>query len=70
MEELKKCPFCGEEAELKSNYGYYGYFVTVECEFCGAQTKGFSAGIKNENKEKAFKRAKAAWNRRTQEQNE
>jgi Lar family restriction alleviation protein len=52
MEELKPCPFCGDEAELKycgSNY------YEVDCRGCGGST-----GIQNSKEE-----AVALWNTRT-----
>ena len=70
MSELRKCPFCGGEAEIVTKFGRHGYFVTVECVICGAQTKGFSTGEYNSNGEKAIKRAEFMWNRRMEEQNE
>ena len=54
MEELKRCPFCGEEAhiyhKLPSTFG-------IECDVCGAMTNGFYSDIVE---------AIAAWNRRVE----
>lgn len=51
MEELRKCPFCGGEAETRCAVAYAGY---VECLSCGSHTK--ICYTKSE--------AIAAWNRR------
>ena len=63
MEELRKCPFCGGEADVSesmvSGYGLSGYNYNYEvfCVICGCRTRFFY------NSE--FE-AIAAWNRRTQ----
>ena len=45
MDELKKCPFCGNTAELtfsgKSYNGYAKGFVIVKCTRCGGAGKGY-----------------------------
>lgn len=41
---IKECPFCGGEGVLCSTKGKYGYFVFVQCSFCGAQGKTYSIG--------------------------
>ena len=51
MEELRKCPFCGGEAEMFFDVPYASY---VECLKCGSRTK--ICYTKAE--------AIAAWNRR------
>ena len=64
MAELKPCPFCGGEAELKKymcSLGNDGYYV-VECKICGAKGKAIrNTSFISENDEK---RAIEAWNRR------
>ena len=70
MEELKKCPFCGGEADIYRGYGKYGFFVVAECVLCGARTKCFSSGKDHEYEENAMKNAIFAWNKRTKNQNE
>lgn len=52
MKELKKCPFCGGEAEIA---GYKIFWVI--CKECTAETKGF------DTREEAIE----AWNRRAEE---
>lgn len=43
MNELKPCPFCGGDAELKASSGRYGYFICAVCRVCDAQSKRFKA---------------------------
>lgn len=63
MEKLKKCPFCGGEANviktLCLNNGYKGYFVLHECDMTinTIETSSFPT------EEQAIK----AWNRRVEE---
>ena len=40
MEELKRCPFCGGEAETRCSVAYAGYVYDgyVECLECGPRT--------------------------------
>ena len=56
MEELLRCPFCGEEAHVHEHIfhklpGTFG----IECDVCGAMTNGFYSYRVE---------AIAAWNRR------
>lgn len=76
-EELKPCPFCGGEAELKdltSNwYGFNGY--EIKCD-CGCRLKShlcsepriegnkYSTPITERGKSKALKDLIVLWNRR------
>ena len=70
MMGLKKCPFCGGEADFYQNYsdGYKKYFVTVKCEMCGAQGKVFSSERKWNPV--TFKSAEKTWNTRTERSND
>ncbi|MBO6266798.1 MAG: Lar family restriction alleviation protein [Synergistaceae bacterium] len=52
MGELKRCPFCGGEADVYSRGGRYGVMVYVKCERCDAQTRVKSA--KGSSKDKGF----------------
>lgn len=65
MEELKKCPFCGGEAETIGNYSARRkekYRATIKCVECDASiSRDSEAGINCAEKE-----AIEAWNRRTQ----
>lgn len=49
MDELKPCPFCGGEAEIRGD----GYFW-IQCKYCWAETTG------SEDMAEAIE----AWNRR------
>ena len=57
MEELKRCPFCGGEAETRCSVAYAGYVYDgyVECLVCGSRTQIYYTKAE----------AIAAWNRRT-----
>lgn len=60
MSKLKRCPFCGGQANLytiRSNLIYPKNIYYVYCCLCDIQTKDY------EDKEKAIK----AWNKRTKE---
>jgi Lar family restriction alleviation protein len=56
MEELKRCPFCGGEAETRCSVAYAGYVYDgyVECLECGSRTPIYYTKAE----------AIAAWNRR------
>ena len=44
--ELKSCPFCGGEAEIKTEFE--GYFaIWCECEKCHAKTERYCLDIKH-----------------------
>lgn len=59
--KLKRCPFCGGEANLE-NYGLTGTMKVVKCSDCGARTRAFDPKVKRgEN-------AIDSWNRRAGEQ--
>lgn len=40
---MKSCPFCGSDSvsRVRRYYGDY-YYCWIECDICGAKTKGFS----------------------------
>ena len=45
MEHLKPCPFCGcDIAGISARYGRNGWFLFVQCEVCGAESKKFGIG--------------------------
>ena len=65
MDELKNCPFCGGEAEIKATDGRYGIFVCIACSICDAQAKRFK--VRNDDEVLtggAAKKAVLFWNRR------
>ena len=45
-DELKKCPFCGGEAEMIQYYNWDAdtWFVVCKCAVCNAQAKTASCG--------------------------
>lgn len=69
MADVKKCPFCGDEASLYRSYGKYGYFVYMKCDLCSAETKGFKIYGNADDWEvsEAAQKAVFAWNRRSGE---
>lgn len=65
MEELKPCPFCGNnDASLISNYSTTKnkYYTYVKCLFCSVQTRGFASAQEADDRIKL--RAVNAWNMR------
>ena len=52
MDELKPCPFCGDETAMR--LFYYNLFIRVKCDECGA-----SSGYRKTEEE-----ARQAWNMR------
>lgn len=67
MEELRRCPFCGGEADIWENFGRNGYFTFCECSTCSARSKSFSLGRdlpEDWGNTIAARRATFAWNRR------
>lgn len=58
MEELKPCPFCGDEAGAVSEYDIAngGSVYYIECKKCHAKTSKYLAA----------KYASEAWNRRNE----
>lgn len=59
MKELKKCPFCGGDAENKGMKDFEGNTILafVACKQCGAQTRAYAS----------VDAAKEAWNSRTRD---
>lgn len=58
MNELKKCPFCGGEAELSDTEFINGHFVF--CTQCHIQTKLYVLGNTSESAIKAWNNRKPA----------
>ena len=63
MTELKKCPFCGCEAQL---YHSISGKIYVFCGSCGAGTKTYSDGVTIRDTITATSKAIEAWNRRAE----
>ena len=68
MNELKPCPFCGGEAEFKTELVGPGFFestskayIYVRCKECHAETKAYKESPYYSALEKAIE----AWDRRT-----
>jgi hypothetical protein len=73
MEELKKCPLCGEEAELHLDEDSYGIGIIPQCSSgkCRLRGKTFSCfqyngAIGNWDEEESKRQATLYWNQRTQ----
>lgn len=61
--ELKRCPFCGGEAELKRYVGFAFEEAYVQCKDCECKTKIISPSLKYCANDKAVE----MWNRRNAE---
>lgn len=64
--ELKPCPFCGSEAERKTNRKYRkGYAATVGCvsQLCPAKIEQATL---NGSRETAYQYAEQVWNKRVE----
>ena len=61
-EELKPCPFCGGEAEHRTDRELNGVTDWIECTNCSCQTRTYYTHIKTEIDQE--KQAIKAWNRR------
>ena len=68
MTPLKKCPFCGGDADIWTQNGKYGRFVYCACSVCDARTRTFGLGKTDSDEDfetsTAVIRAYEAWNRR------
>ena len=62
MEELKKCPFCGGEAEIRFSNIFKPY-CAIRCKKCGASTLEYSTRGCYEN---VILQAIQAWNKRVE----
>lgn len=62
MNKLKKCPFCGGSAELRTKNDTY---ILCVCTRCGASTRGTAANILG--KTEAEQRSLEFWNIRTEQ---
>ena len=61
MAELKPCPFCGGEAEYRTEN--FGAKIWVQCVICGISTSRYDTTMTVDGKDgKAW--AKIAWHRR------
>ena len=71
MAEIKPCPFCGEDAEMKESRncrpieGWLSY--TIACKGCGCEMLGETINPYREKSEKAKKSVIAKWNKRVKE---
>ena len=77
MAEYKRCPFCGGEAIGEARWSRHGTIVYVKCEVCGATTAptntdmGVHEICSAENWDNdAWRRVRARWNNRYQEEQE
>ena len=66
MAELRKCPFCGEEAKLAHKGISLGEAAYVVCLCCFVKTNYFVSSTKYASDKKAIE----AWNRRWDDEGE
>lgn len=69
MQNIKRCPFCGDEAKLRTNYSEVRelYFIFVGCKTCGARSKAYRETQNPEDGSwdtDACRRAVIMWNHR------
>lgn len=70
-EELKPCPFCGGEANIKlAKRDCVGVVIWCKCKRCYAESTGYAPTLDNsdlalDNIESCKSKAIGAWNRRT-----
>lgn len=70
MEELKRCPFCGGEANVKMEYkDVIGGTIWCGCDKCHAETSGYCPDLSKEHRalddiDYCKKLVIKAWNRR------
>lgn len=57
-DELKECPFCGREVEVKKGITFAGSYYYIQCK-CGVMLEGMMS----------LSEAKEAWNRRVNSEN-
>ncbi len=64
--ELKKCPFCGADAEIKTEYREYrrAYYTVVKCSRCYAQSRMYKTLYDPKVAPVLFDIAEDNWNRR------
>ena len=69
MEELKKCPFCGGNAEgfYKWNYSKRVYFAYAQCTICHAIGHSYAQSDEPSGDDQIWDKVAAAWNMRTPE---
>ncbi len=70
---IKNCPHCGGRATLRANKSpkTHGYFVSITCTVCGAQSKAFYTERNPERDDwqsEACLDAVGAWNMRVNEE--
>lgn len=63
-QELKPCPHCGGDAEIKLIDGKYGWLVTIACNVCGSQTKTYKSDSSDPERCTGTRKAISAWNLR------
>lgn len=65
-EQLKSCPFCGENAGVHHAYDEDGcYWAYVKCQGCGVRTSGKWISNRNDACPIFYAEVRDAWNRRT-----
>lgn len=69
MDELKKCPFCGGEAEAVYRYNRYKrvWFTFVRCTICSACGHSYATDEEPDTDSPIWDKAEGAWNMRAAE---
>lgn len=61
---LRKCPFCGGEAEFHRSVSVIGDIFTVRCKACQAKTAGILFDARKHQNDEEYDEAAALWNNR------
>lgn len=69
MDNLKRCPFCGGEAEAVYRYNRYKrvWFSFVRCTICSATGHSYAQDTAPDDDDPVWEKVAGAWNMRTPE---
>lgn len=70
MNKIKRCPFCGDDAELSGKWldKFERFVINVKCVTCNAQSGSSYAEDNERSLDKAASQAVRRWNKRVEEE--